>query len=206
MERVFVDPPIKKRRESQWAFIHFIGKFPINMLYFIDECSKDNRITNRHYGYFQRGASHLPSVLGNFINRQRVSVLAGLSTHGIEGIHIVDGSYNTNLYDFAFQHSFLNGGSFVNREGRSIVVLDNCRIHDSDEFIDMVQMKGAIVVYLPQYSPDMSPTEVAFSYVKSWLERNRDLAEAFPKLAICQSLLYITANDARGFFSSSWYQ
>ena len=48
------------------------------------------------------------SVLGNFIKRHRVSVLAGLSTHGIEGIRIVDGSYNTDLYNFAFQHLFLN--------------------------------------------------------------------------------------------------
>ena len=186
-------------------FIHFIGTFPINMLYFIDECSKDNRMTNRHYGYFERGCKS-PSVLGNFIKRHRVSVLAGLS-HGIEGIHIVDGSYNTDPYNFALQHSFLNNvGSFVNREDRSIVVLDNCRIHDSDEFIDMVRMKGGIVVCLPPYSPDMNPIELAFNYVKSWLERNRDFAEAFPKLAICQSLLHISANDARGFFSCSWYQ
>ena len=65
------------------------------------------------------------------------------------------------------------------------------------------------MVYLPPYSPDMNPIELAFNYVKSWLERNRDFAEAFPKLAICQSLLHITvndANDARGFFSCSWYQ
>ena len=172
----------------------------------MNACSKDDRMTNRHYGYFERGCKS-PSVLENFIKRHRVSVLVGLSTYGIEGIHIVDGSYNTDLYNFAFQHSSpSNVGSFVNREDRSIVVLDNCQIHDSEESIDMVRMKEGIVVYLPPYSPDMTPMELAFNYVKSWPERNRDFAEAFPKLAIFQSLLYITANDARGFSGLREYQ
>ena len=63
---------------------------------------------------------------------------------------------------------------------RSILVMDNCRIHHNIELIDIVNAagrveykfmylaanedySGCLLVYLPPYSPDLNPIEESFS-------------------------------------------
>ena len=48
----------------------------------------------------------------------------------------------------------------------SVVVLDNCSIHHIPEVAAMIEEVGAIVHYLPPYSPNFNPIEEAFSKVK----------------------------------------
>ena len=111
--------------------------------------------------------------------------MTALDINGISSVSIVEGSYNTGLFNFSFKSFFLDKvGSFSDGEDSSVVVLDNCRIHDSDEFIQMVRDRGGIVIFLPPYSPDLNPIELAFNNVKSWLKRNRSYLEQNPKLAI----------------------
>ena len=49
----------------------------------------------------------------------------------------------------------------------SVVIMDNTAIHHVDEVIKMIQGIGAMVLYLPPYSPDYNPIEEAFSKVKA---------------------------------------
>ena len=84
-----------------------MSQFPSRMFLFVDECSKDDRKTNRHFRYFQRGYTQ-PSVLGHFIGKHRISVLAGLLSGGIEGIEVMKGAYNTDLFNFAFRNFLLD--------------------------------------------------------------------------------------------------
>ena len=124
------------------------------MFLFVHEGSKDDRKTNRHFGYFQCGYTQ-PSVFGHFIRKHRISVLAGLASGGIEGTEVMEGAYNTDLFNFAFRNFLLDRvGCFADMEDCSIVVLDNCRIHNSHDFIEMVHSQGGIVHVLPPYSPD----------------------------------------------------
>ena len=50
---------------------------------------------------------------------------------------------------------------------RSIVVLDN-----AGGVVDLIESTGALVQFLPPYSPDLNPIEEAFSKVKSALKAN----------------------------------
>lgn len=52
----------------------------------------------------------------------------------------------------------------------SVVVMDNCIIHHGDEVVRKIQEVGALVHFLPTYSPDYAPIEEAFSKVKSELK------------------------------------
>lgn len=38
---------------------------------------------------------------------------------------------------------------------------------------------GVLLAYLPPYSPDFNPIEVAFGQLKQWLKKNRILAGSF---------------------------
>ncbi|KAG6619406.1 Transposase [Phytophthora cinnamomi] len=48
----------------------------------------------------------------------------------------------------------------------AIVVKDNAKIHMYKELQEMVSATGALLFFLPPYSPDLNPIEVAFSLLK----------------------------------------
>lgn len=49
--------------------------------------------------------------------------------------------------------------------------MDNARIHHSEEVTALVQSYGCRIEYLPPYSPDFQPIELAFSVIKAHLKR-----------------------------------
>ncbi|KAE9021322.1 hypothetical protein PR002_g12289 [Phytophthora rubi] len=62
---------------------------------------------------------------------------------------------------------------------RSIVVMDNAKIHMYEELQDLVHATGALLFFLPPYSPDLNPIEVGFSLLKRWIQRYANMA--FPE-------------------------
>jgi len=57
-------------------------------------------------------------------------------------------------------------GNYSLGESRSLVIIDNATIHHSDEIINMIEGKGAKILYLPPYSPDLNPIELMFAVYK----------------------------------------
>ena len=49
------------------------------------------------------------------------------------------------------------------------MIIDNCSIHHIPGVVEMIQEVGALVHFLPPYSPDYNPIEEAFSKVKTTL-------------------------------------
>jgi len=71
------------------------------------------------------------------------------------------------------------------RQGQ-FVIFDNVSFHKSQELINMIEATGAKVVFLPPYSPDLSPIEKMWSKIKEILRRikprkNYEFHEAFLK-------------------------
>ena len=66
---------------------------------------------------------------------------------------------------------------------------------------------GAILIYLPPYSPDFNPIEEAFSAIKAWLRRHeRDfIHEVQLPWLIHQAAAMISASDAIGWFQDCGY-
>ena len=50
-----------------------------------------------------------------------------------------------------------------------VVVMDNLHLHTTDEVRRAIEDTGAKLVFLPTYSPDLSPIEMFWSKVKSIL-------------------------------------
>lgn len=48
--------------------------------------------------------------------------------------------------------------------------MDNCVIHHTPQVVRMIEEVGAIVHFLPPYSPDYNPIEMTFSKVKSTIK------------------------------------
>ena len=86
-----------------------------------------------------------------------------------------------------------------------MVVLDNLSVHRVDGLEQVVQKYGARLPYLPPYSPDFNPIELAFSKRKTWLRkaqaRTRDALEE----AIRTAAEWISGHDAKNWFDHCGY-
>lgn len=56
---------------------------------------------------------------------------------------------------------------------RSVLVLDNAKIHHGENITKLCQDHGVLLVYLPAYSPDLNPIEKAFAAMKRRLQRDQ---------------------------------
>lgn len=52
-----------------------------------------------------------------------------------------------------------------------MVILDNLATHKSPKAVDILKSYGCWLLFLPAYSPDLNPIEMAFSKLKSHLRR-----------------------------------
>ena len=86
-----------------------------------------------------------------------------------------------------------------------IVIMDNLQAHKSARITQIIEAKGCQLLFLPSYSPDLSPIEEAFSKLKAALRRTGARTWEALEEAIAGALLTITAQDAQGWFQHCGY-
>jgi transposase len=90
--------------------------------------------------------------------------LCGLRTTGLVAPLVLDGAINGAAF-LAYTEQFLVP---VLKPG-DIVVLDNLSSHKVSGVRQAIEAAGASLLYLPPYSPDLNPIELAFSKLKRLL-------------------------------------
>ena len=85
-------------------------------------------------------------------------------------------------------------------------------IHKVAGIQELVEGYGARLLYLPAYSPDFNPIELAFSSIKVWLRANCTRLNAEFEIedssiynAIWEVVYSVTADDAKGWYSHCGY-
>ncbi|QKG53327.1 transposase [Hymenobacter sp. BRD67] len=86
-----------------------------------------------------------------------------------------------------------------------MVVLDNWPVHKADGLAELVEARGARLLYLPPYSPDFTPIELAFSKLKTHLRTAAARTCEALKAALDAALAWITADDAQNWFDHCGY-
>lgn len=91
---------------------------------------------------------------------------------------------------------------------KSVLVLDNARIHHDNGLLEYLDAFGVRVEFLPPYSPDLNPIETAFSVIKSFLQRYHDFVEnshdpIYPLLVACAQ---VSPEIAKQFYEASGYK
>jgi transposase len=87
----------------------------------------------------------------------------------------------------------------------AVVVMDNLRPHRVKAVREMLLAAGLGLIYLPAYSPDLSPIEPAWSKFKAILRTLAARTKEELMAAITPALRAITASDARGYFTHCGY-
>lgn len=184
-------------RALRQAFLDALPAEDVTRFKFVDETSVQLTYTRR-YGRAVGGRRlHQAVPLHTGPN---VTVLAALTPQGLQAVMELDGAVNTASF-VAYLEQVL-GPTLVPGD---VVVVDNLRVHKAPEAAQAVAARGARLLFLPPYSPDFTPVELAFSKFKTHLRT----AAARTREALTQALQtasdWISATDAQKWFAHCGY-
>ncbi len=92
--------------------------------------------------------------------------VAGLTTRGLVAPWVLDGAINRDAFE-AYMAQVL----VPDLRAGDIVVMDNLSSHKGPKVRQLIEAVGARLLYLPPYSPDLNPIEMAFAKLKALLRR-----------------------------------
>jgi transposase len=114
---------------------------------------------------------------------------------------ILEGSADTTAFEVYIERILA-----PSLQAGQIVVMDNLSTHTGEKVRQALSTRGCQLLFLPSYSPDLSPIEEAFSKLKVFLRRVGARTPEALQEALGQALLTITAHDAHGWFTHCGYR
>lgn len=162
-------------------------------LVFVDETSTHTAMTRRR-ARAPRGERAVGRTPRN--HGPNVTLLATLTPEGIGPAVALPGAVDGAAF-VAYAERILAPSL---RPGQ-VVILDNLSAHKSAGARTAVEAVGARLLFLPPYSPDFNPIELAFAKVKA---RLRAAAERSPEglvAATAAAIDAVSTTDARGFYA-----
>lgn len=86
-----------------------------------------------------------------------------------------------------------------------VVVMDNLAAHKVAGVRQLIEARGAQLLYLPPYSPDFNPIEQAWSKIKQLLRGAKARWVEALEQAAAQAIAAITADNAAAWFAHCGY-
>lgn len=151
-------PDVQARRAA-WV-VKQLG-WDANRLVFIDESGARTNLV-RQYGRSLRGrrlVAYAPH--GHW---KTTTFVAALRAEGLTAPMVLDGAMNGKAFLAYIQQVLV-----PTLKPGDLVVLDNLSSHKQAGVRQAIEQAGGQLLYLPPYSPDLNPIELAFSKLKSLL-------------------------------------
>ena len=185
---------------AAWRTAAGVGGIGPERLVFVDECGV---LTNmaRLYGRSPRGTRARGTVPGG--PWKRLTVVAALGMGGMKATLSVAAATSGAVF-----HSYLDQvllPELRRTQPDAVLVLDNLAAHKTAKVRRLLDCSGFAYRYLPAYSPDLNPIELAWAKVKTDLRRVAARTADALHHALGPALDSITAEDASGFFRHAGY-
>lgn len=163
----------------------------------IDESGADLSMTNE-YARGQGGErvkAPKPHISGS-----RFSIIGAIETTRIVAAMYVKSAVDINIFE-TFVEKFLN----PKLEPGKYVIMDNIGFHTNEKIVKLIESTGAIVVFLPPYSPDLSPIEKMWSKIKDFLKRSKPRSDAEFHNSLANALYEVKEDDLHGWYEECGY-
>lgn len=132
-------------------------------LVFIDETSVNTKMT-RLRGRAKRGKRLKASAPFGKWGTQ--TFIAGLRHDGLTAPWVIPGAMDREAFNIYIETQLA-----PTLAPGDVVILDNLSVHKSARAEAAVRARGAWMLFLPQYSPDLNPIEMAFAKLKAHLRK-----------------------------------
>lgn len=164
---------------------------------FVDETGTHLGYTRTH-GWAPRGVRAHGTAPRN--HGQNTTVVTAISLAGFDRPFRYDGAMTGVRFVGYIQHILAPRL----RPGQ-VVILDNLRAHHRDEVRTLIEARGARLLYLPSYSPDFNPIELAFSKLKQILRSFAPRSNQELSAALRAVVAAISPRDIAGWFAHCGY-
>ena len=127
-------------------------------------------------------------------------MIAGLAHNRLVAPWVIEGAMNRKAFD-----TYIEKGLLPELQPGTVVILDNLSVHKSDKAAELLRTRGCWFLFLPPYSPDLNPIEMAFSKLKAHLRKIG--ARTFDQLieAIGQICDLFSPEECQNYFQASGY-
>ena len=136
---------------------------PADRLVFIDETGASTKMARR-CGRSPRGERCVAAVPHG--HWKTTTFVGGLRLDGMSAPMVLDGAMDGPAF-----LAYIEQGLAPTLRPGDIVIMDNLPAHKPDAVRDAIEAVGAELRYLPPYSPDLNPIEMAFSKLKALLKK-----------------------------------
>lgn len=132
-------------------------------LVFIDETSVNTKMT-RLRGRARKGRRlKADAPFGKWGTQ---TFIAGLRHDGLTAPWVIPGAMDREAFNIYVETQLA-----PTLQPGDVVILDNLSVHKSARAEAAVRARGAWMLFLPQYSPDLNPIEMAFAKLKAHLRK-----------------------------------
>ena len=97
-------------------------------------------------------------------HRKTTTLVAGLRMSGMVAPMVLDGPINGDWFE-----AYVTQVLVPELRPGDVVIMDNLSSHKSETAERAIRSKGAWMLFLPPYSPDLNPIEMAFAKLKAHL-------------------------------------
>jgi transposase len=166
-------------------------------LIFIDETGTNTKMT-RARGRCAKGKRLCAKA--PFGHWKTQTFVAGLRAGALIAPFVIDAPMDRQIFEVYVESQLAP----TLREG-DIVVLDNLPAHKSQRAEALIRARGAWLLFLPPYSPDLNPIEMAFSKLKARLRAMaiRTIDELWKAIGeICN---LFTPKECANYFTKAGY-
>lgn len=174
-----------------------VSQIEVDRLKWVDETGMILAMT-RAYGRAVPGKRVKEAVPKNYGKNHTLIAAMGLS--GIIAPFVVEGAIDGEMFREWVREAVCPSL----REG-DILIWDNLSAHKVEGIEEMIEERGAKVLWMSPYSPDYNPIEECWSKIKTYLRKAKARSKEALMEALKQALETITESDIRGWFTHCGY-
>ena len=131
---------------------------------------------------------------------QSSTFIAALRAEQITAPFLIEGAVNAEVFT-----AYLEKVLCPELRPGDLVILDNLATHKVAGVAALISACGASVRYLPPYSPDLNPIEMAFAKLKAHLRQTAARTLGDLQTAVVAALASFQPTHCQGFFRHAQY-
>jgi transposase len=184
-------------QQARTAYRQRTATLDLRRLKFVDEAGVNLAMT-RLYGRAPTGERVIGTVPRNY--GENLTLLGALGLQGIQAVMTVEGATDAEVF-----RAYVKRVLGPTLTPGDIVVMDNLSAHKAAGVQQALARRRARLLFLPPYSPDLSPMELCVSKLKTALRAAKARTRASLDAAIQKALELVTATDAWNWFKHCGY-